>query len=240
MGLKSDTDTGTPLCSFGLLADVQYADVKDGQNFRKDRTRHYRSSLTLLERAVTELSNPGNDVGFILQLGDLIDGHCRRSKAPSSQQGLERALSKLHAFSKPVYHVWGNHKLYNFSRAALLESELNTARKMAITTPVKPPVYTNCYDFSPAKGFRIVVLDQYEISLLGCPNNSAEYQAAESIVRAHNKNHDLNNPDGLVGVQKRFVKFNGAISDHQLQWLDCVLQHAERNGERVLVAGKLR
>ncbi len=40
------------LFSFGLIADVQYADVEDGENFLKTTIRRFRGSLAALKRAV--------------------------------------------------------------------------------------------------------------------------------------------------------------------------------------------
>ena len=53
--LPSERGDGTPpvfLCSFGVIADVQYADVKDGTSFCGTRVRRYRRSLDILKEAV--------------------------------------------------------------------------------------------------------------------------------------------------------------------------------------------
>lgn len=54
----------------------------------------------------------------------------------------------------------------------------------------------------------------------------------------HNKNDELNSPDGLAGDLRRFVKFNGGISENQLKWLDEVLRKAQSDEELVIVAGQ--
>ena len=229
------------LCTFGVLSDVQYADIEDGCNFREDRTRYYRGGLSLISRAVRELSKPHHDTCLLLQLGDLVDGCCRRQKPPTSAKALELVLAELHAFTKPVYHVWGNHEMYNFSRAALLEGELNSARLVPQTKShdklPRAPLGANCYHVSPAEGFRLVVLDEYEVSILGYRKSDAMYKEAENIVKKHNKNKDLNEPCGASGLQRRFVKFSGGISAEQLAWLEGVLQFAEQREEKVIVAG---
>ena len=38
----------TPLISFGILSDVQYANCKDGFNWSGDKIRYYRSNLDLV------------------------------------------------------------------------------------------------------------------------------------------------------------------------------------------------
>jgi len=53
-----------------------------------------------------------------------------------------------------------------------------------------------------------------------------------------NVNEDLNSSIGLSGLKRRFVKFNGTVSNGQLNWLDSVLQQSDENNEVVLVAGK--
>ena len=60
-----DTLSPQPLFSFGVLADVQYAD--------KDRSgdRHYRTSLSRLASCVKILNQ--KDLVFVVQLGDFID-----------------------------------------------------------------------------------------------------------------------------------------------------------------------
>jgi len=52
----------------------------------------------------------------------------------------------------------------------------------------------------------------------------------------HNNNKDLNSSTGL-GMNCRFVKFNGGVSTDQLNWLDEVLQKSDENHEVVIVAG---
>jgi len=63
------------------------------------------------------------------------------------------------------------------------------------------------------------------------------YRSAYSLLTNHNKNTDLNSPDGLSGGLKRFVKFNGAVSENQIEWLNKVLGQAQSDRELVLVAG---
>ena len=54
-----------PLFSFGMLADVQYADAE------AVGTRFYRSSLSKLDEALKTLKN--DSVDFVITLGDIID-----------------------------------------------------------------------------------------------------------------------------------------------------------------------
>ncbi len=78
--------------------------------------------LFFLRQHWNSLSRP---LLFAIQLGDLIDGRSRHGKG--QHHALERLLG---AFSKLkhgiVYHIWGNHDFYNFTREELFLSALNT------------------------------------------------------------------------------------------------------------------
>ena len=43
-----------PVLSFGLITDIQYADVDDA--FRNDKMRYYRKSLSLVKQAVEKMA----------------------------------------------------------------------------------------------------------------------------------------------------------------------------------------
>jgi manganese-dependent ADP-ribose/CDP-alcohol diphosphatase len=62
---------------------------------------------------------------------------------------------------------------------------------------------------------------------------------AKALLIQHNRNDDLNSPNGLTGDSRRFVKFNGGVSENQLRWLDELLRMAQLNEELVIVAGQL-
>jgi len=62
---------------FGLIADVQHANLDDGPNFKKTRVRRYRPALDRgLKLAVNEWLT--YDVECAVQLGDIIDGQAKR------------------------------------------------------------------------------------------------------------------------------------------------------------------
>ena len=66
--------------SFGVIADIQFADADDGQDFKKTVVRRYRNTLTVLHKAVDMWLAQAEDLGYpiqlIAQLGDIIDGRC--------------------------------------------------------------------------------------------------------------------------------------------------------------------
>ena len=73
---------------------------------------------------------------------------------------------------------------------------------------------------------KFVVLDGYDVCLMRrCPQQSSKRKAAVEILQRENGtnyrkgNGNENSPEGLEGLQKRFVAFNGAVGPAQLQWL---------------------
>ena len=95
--------SGGPLFSFGVVADVQYADQETHGK------RDYRGSLAKFERFVTEVN--AARPAFVIQLGDLVDG---------GAGNLERILPVYDTIRKPHHHVLGNHD-FCMERAALLQ-----------------------------------------------------------------------------------------------------------------------
>ena len=81
-----------PRLSFGVMADVQYAD-RDAQG-----GRHYRQSLANLESCVADLNT--KDLAFTIQLGDIID---------RGKESFDRVLPIFNRLTMPKYHVLGNH-----------------------------------------------------------------------------------------------------------------------------------
>lgn len=89
-----------PLVTFGLLTDVQYADVEDGWSYDKKRQRFYRNSLNLVKEAVRNWKeheiNFNTKFKFIIQLGDIIDAKSKSiNDAESAMQRVINELNKL-------------------------------------------------------------------------------------------------------------------------------------------------
>ena len=84
---------GVPLFSFGLVADVQYADADQWGK------RDYRGSLKRLEAALEILNS--HDLAFVIHAGDLIDRDYNSFAAP---------LSIFRRSKAPVHFVIGNHE----------------------------------------------------------------------------------------------------------------------------------
>ena len=217
-----------PLCSFGIIADIQYSDCPDGMNYSQTSHRYYRDARRKLDDAIT-FWNTNNSLDFVLQLGDLIDGVNNKIKYGSTTalQTIRESFRKLNA---DLHNVIGNHEFYNFTREELIKSggffRTNLSGKSMY------------YDFTVASWFRFVVLDCYDISVLGHDQTSENYKKAFDILKRKNPNDDWNSSNGLEGLSQRFVGYNGAVSEEQLAWLEHVLSDADQKEQIVIVAGE--
>lgn len=94
-----------PVFSFGLIADVQWADRDDGFNFAHTLRRCYRGALAQLKEAVAWWS--ASELAFVVNLGDLADGTNAVSHQSETAFGI--ATSLLRSTPHPVVHLLGNH-----------------------------------------------------------------------------------------------------------------------------------
>ncbi|CAF0915892.1 unnamed protein product [Didymodactylos carnosus] len=231
-----NSNSPKPLISFGIISDIQYADNDDCWNYDKTRLRRYRNALKLVNEACSQWKKIHDETPllFILQLGDIIDGICFQNK--KSDEDLQTILEPFNQLKSDIhcqiYHHWGNHEFYNFKRDTLHSSPLCSFN----TKQIYPAYYGT---FEVCKHLRVISLDTYETSALGVDETSTIYQQALDMLTKHNKNEDLNSPENLRGHQKRFVLFNGGISDKQLEWLNKQLTEASKNKEKVIITGHI-
>ncbi|GFS25925.1 manganese-dependent ADP-ribose/CDP-alcohol diphosphatase-like [Elysia marginata] len=223
--------------TFGIVADVQYADSEDGTDFSKARIRYYRNSLNLLKNAINEWKRPDDPVAFVLQLGDLIDGKNNKGGEESSHRALTTALHPFQSLkSTPTYHTIGNHDLYNLPRSFFIESStMNPSLSLSIeTSPSSQHLY---YTFLPHPKLRIVNLDTYEVGLLGYKDrpDDPNFLLAQELYQQHNGRENVNDVDGLEGLDRRWAAYNGGVSQKQLVWLAQVLKKATARGENVII-----
>lgn len=209
--------------SFGVISDVQYADCNDRLPVHTSKTRYYRNSLTLTKDAVSEWTD-NDDIKFILQLGDLIDGKSKEE----AHDALDRTLTIFAGTEKPTYHSLGNHELYNFSHHTAADKLMQ-----CVTNRFPGKGY---YSFM-YKNFRFICLDTYDISVLGKSESEVAYRQARELL-AVNCNEDQNSPSGLAESDRRFVVYNGGIGDEQLAWLRGELDQSQIANEKVIVFGK--
>lgn len=158
-----------PLFRFGIISDIQYADIKNGHSFH-GIPRYYKASLEGLRRSVTAWQQ--QQVEFAVQCGDIIDGFNPKEQSETAMQSVLDELAKL---QKPVYHMIGNHCLYNLPRQRL--NELLSIKSKA-----------SYYSFSPHKAWRFVVIDGYDVSMLGWPEGHPLHTKAKAILDEKNVN----------------------------------------------------
>lgn len=214
------------LFTVGVITDIQYADVDDSLSVTGKR-RYYRNSLSILKRAASSWGSAGVDV--VIQFGDIVDG--RNAVLGTSTQAVTAVLQEFAAINAPVRHVLGNHCLSNFKRQQLIR-----VLKMDVQMAVDPVGF---YSFEPHPCWRFVVLDTCDISVLGRHRDHPNYKAACDILQSENPNADKNRNDGLVGVQRRFARFNGGLSQEQLNWLANELAISGKTGQRVVICSHI-
>ncbi|GAB6020381.1 hypothetical protein CHUAL_003089 [Chamberlinius hualienensis] len=221
------------LLSFGVLTDVQYADREDHISwYSADKMRYYRSSLDHVRKAMNEWTNGKERVSFVMQLGDLVDAS-NRTLGLDSELAFRRCLDTLSQSQLPIYHVIGNHEVDTFQRSKLAEYNfLKGAKEQEY----------HYYSFRPADNVVVIVLDCFEVSLLGQHPQHPNYQKAQQILSQHHSSVDPSQwelDDHLVDDKKRFVSYNGALSKLQIQWLEEQLAIADFNGHHVILCGHL-
>ncbi|KAL9272801.1 Manganese-dependent ADP-ribose/CDP-alcohol diphosphatase-like protein, partial [Drosera capensis] len=217
--MTNSRTTKQPLFSFGVISDVQYADIPDGRSFL-GVPRYYRHSLLVLQRAVQSWNNAVN-LSFAINYGDIVDGFCPRDESLNS---VKKVVAEFEKFDGPVYHMIGNHCLYNLPRDELVPM-LRIPGRSGLAY----------YEFSPTPDYRFVVLDAYDVSAIGWTRDHPNTLKAMAFLEEKNPNADKNSPNGLVGLDRRFLLFNGAVGKEQLDWLDSVLQDASNSEQKVII-----
>jgi len=228
-----------PTFSFGIVADIQYANVPDGTSYA-GIPRFYRHSLDVARHAAQHYQE--EKVSLVVNLGDIVDGKAQDVEAHGGDKppndvdpghaAIDDVLEALSVYNHgPILHTYGNHELYNLHRDDL-------GRKLDIPFVMEPCGDLVGYRSHCHGGVRFVVLDTYDVSLMQrCPQTSQKWRKAEAILAQHNPNFPKyeNSPQGLSGVKKRYVAFNGAIDVLQLEWLQLTLESARERCEKVVV-----
>ncbi|CAL1534214.1 unnamed protein product [Lymnaea stagnalis] len=223
----------SPHLTFGIIADVQYADCENGTDFSKTRKRFYRNSLNLLKGATDYWISLEDPISMVLQLGDLIDRNSCFGGKESSTEALNVVLQPLNSLTVPICHVLGNHDLYCFTHSFYQNSSLHSSRSLI---PHRAETFSDnmYYTFLPHPKLRIVAIDTYELGLLGYEDDleNEHFQTAQSLIKQHNPNDDITL---LEGFNKRWASYNGGASQKQLLWLSNVLENAQNNEENVII-----
>lgn len=221
-----------PVCSFGVLADIQYSDHDDLHVFNK--CRYYRNSLNQILNAIGhwkefELKTDFR-LKFILQLGDLIDGKCKHNN--ESVQSMNLALKQLKKMFDEetggeipkLLHIFGNHEMYNFDRSEILSSELNSARALGQDAKKNG----NYYALDLSSKLKLICLDLYEFSVLGYAKTHETYIKANDFIETKLKEAKRS---GLYPVM------NGGVKDMQLSWFENELYKCKSENKKAIVCG---
>lgn len=240
----------TAVFHFGLMSDIQYADIEPASNFGGHEHRDYRASFTHAQTAVDYWSSLDSPLAFIAQLGDLIDGQNAGKygqglnfEEPQSKRALQQVQRIWAHCHTPVYHAIGNHELYNFTWEELslyLNSEVNESGGRQIISDQSTGLFY--HSFSPAIGWRFIILNSYEDNMI-LPRSEESLQRIKALLFSKNENLQKTTPvnffEGLSRENQRFVPFNGGFGQVQLQWLKEILAQAQHNNERCLVVSHL-
>lgn len=219
------------LFTFGVIADIQYCDRDDGHNYDRTIIRRYRHAFDSVTQAVDEWK--GETLQFIVQLGDVIDGSARLDGA--SELTTERVLKAFAPLVRPtpfpfLVHTIGNHELYNFNREQL--------PKVLLQGTESSNPFVLFHSFSPFPGWRFIVLDPFDLAIIGWDRGHPNRVEALRVLREHNPNDVESDADwrtGLTGLDRRWMPYNGGIGAEQLAWLSKTLKRTEENGERAVI-----
>ena len=245
---------GSPRLNFGLIADVQFADVDCAKSFDGKETRDYRGSLEHAKLAAARFQELG--CMHVVQLGDFVDGKSNPESVPTrgpsgcppgSRAALAKTLEALRqvpgdaAPPFSLWHVRGNHEFYIAKNSVLKELLPLPKCPSTLAPPEYPDPDLTYYYFQPIPGWRFIFLDGYDVSLA----REAGHPAREEALRLLQANNP-GNPcawgqgrgdffAGVTGPAQRWVPFNGGLGGKQLEWLSGVLKNCRQQGERAFV-----
>ena len=240
--------TGTPLFSFGVIADIQYVDSEDAMNFQGSTMRRYRQSFNTFKEAISSWNALEHAPKCAIVLGDILDGKS------ATMMNQEKCITDVLDASKDIHYemlyCFGNHCHYSFKRKDLYEKLIPPFLKSddrkedeEAYSKVTSSLGGYCspeklyYDWSPCRDWRFISLDCYDISLIG--SSSPENKVIAENLLAKNNPNDLNIGgnwfNGLSYDMRRWVPYNGGISKEQLVWLDKVLRDSHESNEKVII-----
>ncbi|CDZ73134.1 Manganese-dependent ADP-ribose/CDP-alcohol diphosphatase [Neorhizobium galegae bv. orientalis] len=139
-----------PLLRFGVIADPQYADLPPWL----EMDRYYANSLDKLRQAIGVLN--GEDLSFVVTLGDLID---------RGWESYDPVLAVYQGLRHESFLMPGNHDFF------VAPAQLGDVHKRL----GMPAAW---HDFARG-GFRFVVIDGNEISLFSTPEGHQRHTLAQ-------------------------------------------------------------
>lgn len=214
----------------------------DDEYYRTEKfTRRFRASLEIF-RAANEEFNTQNCTCSIL-LGDIIDSRSMPDKCNSVVEDFNAVHEIISSSNNPWHVTIGNNDVKTMTRETLFEKLIPDEFKLQCS-PEK--MY---YSFVPHPGFRMIILDNFDISnLMNAAERSAStesntIQAIEILERmgkeieayttAHNNCGYEDIPESLF----KYQPWNGAIGREQAEWLDETLRESSLAEELCFVFG---
>lgn len=220
-----------PAFRFGLMADIQYTDTDDKCNHTGTQWRRYRNSLAVAASAVEYFNK--HELDFVIHNGDIIDHQCAfdfdADAFKPKSEGLDALGDVMRILSKAKCSDWvftvGNHELYNFTRDELRDGV--TAPGCSLPFKCANDAGEFYYAFAPAPGWRVLVLDSYDVSIYAKGREQGLDVEALTLLCKHNDNCAAwvrDNPavvetermsgtfpyfKDLEGLDNRWVPFNG-------------------------------
>ena len=231
--------------SVAVIADVQYANAKNGRS-SVGNIRRYRQSLNILKNGIKiwnddEITKP--KPVCLISLGDLLDRW--NVLNDDTDNAIKSVINVLNEFipkdvdrksvknvvQYPYFHnLNGNHELYNFNRI-----ELNKLFYGFNNIGVKDDELKFYYEYKPHKCYSFIFLDSYEISILGYNDKHTNYIKAKNLLSKMSLLPTIKHilKDGAYikygNVQFSDKWINGAYGDKQLKWLENILIKYENN-----------
>lgn len=138
----------SPLFSFGIVSDIQYADLENRSKYR------FRDVPPKLAECIETWNR--HNLAFNIQLGDLIQGNGRHT-----HREFELIAQILDSSKAPLKHVIGNH---------CLELPLATLKKRL--------GFHETYHRFIIQNFRLLILNSMDVSIYSKPYNPEAYEQA--------------------------------------------------------------
>ncbi|DBA97345.1 hypothetical protein WJX77_003255 [Trebouxia sp. C0004] len=193
---------------FGLVADIQYA--CKGIGHTEGRVQRYEEVPQKLAQAVQIWHRDAPKLGFVLSLGDIIDGRLTQAETDEDFSYIKNILRPV-ADTSEFLHVLGNHCL-------------TVPRKRLINELRMPGSY---YSRELPSKWRLIVLDTTEMS------GHSQYPQDSPLAREATQ-FKAQHP--MSDEEPQMADWNGGIGSAQLGWLNEQLALAKLSGERVIVA----
>jgi manganese-dependent ADP-ribose/CDP-alcohol diphosphatase len=183
------------LIRFGIITDIHFSTGSEPEEINSSAVDNAAEELRIWIE-----SSRINSVDFLLQLGDIIKG-----SEEHHLEELKQVTAILQEFGGTIRHVIGNHCL------AVPQPALLTALGM------KAPYYS-----FTTNGFRFIVLDGMDVSVLSKPETLEDRKTLE-FYRAQ------------FEIAPELHDYCGAVGERQKAWLKTELEAAEQDCEKAII-----